>query len=59
MKITSYKLFLQAIPFPVEWTVSATNLKAATKKAKEEIKTHYNILTGKLISHEILSQKEI
>jgi len=59
MKITTYRLLIAAVPFPVEWKTSATNLQAAVKKARSEIKRHFNLSTGKLIEHQILSQKEI
>jgi hypothetical protein len=59
MKITKYRLLIAAAPFPVEWQTTATNLQAAIKKARSEIKRHFNLSTGKLIEHQILSQKEI
>ncbi|OQB45323.1 MAG: hypothetical protein BWY02_02572 [bacterium ADurb.Bin157] len=59
MKIIKYKLLLAAVPFAVEWVVQATNLQAAIKKARGEIKIHYNLKARKLIEHQILSQKEV
>ena len=59
MKIIKYKLLLSAVPFPIEWAVLASSLKAAIKKAKSEIKYHFNLNTSKLIEYEILKEEQI
>ena len=58
MIINKYKLLLTAVPFPVEVTVQATSLVAATKKAK---KTSWvkPLRPGRVLEYEILERKEV
>ena len=61
MKIYKHKMLFEAVPFAIQWeTTTANNDKTiAAKKAKGEIKLRYQLLTGKMIEHEILSVKEV
>ncbi len=60
MKLYKIKMFIPAVPLPIEWTVEVSNPKAALKKAKGEIELSGFIpCKGPALESEILSIRDI